>query len=366
MPRSAPTSSDAYGSIAGGSWNCAATAPDSRVNSASPVTAFQGGSGVPALSATSRERLLAWVRSRRVGIPYSASSASATSTRSAFPARSPIPLIVPCTQVAPAWTAAIAAAVPSPKSSWPCQCTGTSRRSSARETRNAAASGVAIPSVSTTTDLGGAGLDRGLVARSKNSRSAREESTPKNATRIPCSVANATALRIRSSIVSRETPRASSLPSEIGLSITEARHAELDEHVDVGLHGAREAPDLGLEPRRRDRLDGLEVVGRDAREAGLDPVDPRRVERLRDLELLVRCQHDADRLLAVTQRRVVEPDGRARLRVERLLVDRPRPDLRSVERHACTTPSGNGESFSAPSAVMRKLSSTRRPPPPSQ
>ena len=34
--------------------------------------------------------------------------------------------------------------------------------------------------------------------------------------------------------------------------------------------------------------------------------------------------------------------------------------------HACTTPSGNGESFSAPASVMRKLSSTRRPPPPSQ
>src|SRR4029078_2271173 len=95
-------------------------------------------------------------------------------------------------------------------------------------------------------------------------------------------------------------------------------------------------------------------------------VDPRRVEGARDLELLLGCEHDADRLLAVTERRVIEADRRARLRVERLLVDRPRPDLCAVERHACTIPSGNGESFSAPSAVMRKLSSTRRPPPPSQ
>ena len=133
-----------------------------------------------------------------------------------------MPFTVPCTQVAPAWTAAIAAAVPSPKSSWPCQCTGTSRRSSARETRNAAASGVAIPSVSTTTASAAPASTAASYARSKNSRSAREESTPKNATRIPCPVANATALRMRSSIVSRETPRASSLPSEIGLSITEA------------------------------------------------------------------------------------------------------------------------------------------------
>jgi len=69
IPRSAPTSSDEYGSIAGGSWNCAATAPDSRVKSASPVTAFHGGSGVPARSATSCETARAWVRSRRVGIP---------------------------------------------------------------------------------------------------------------------------------------------------------------------------------------------------------------------------------------------------------------------------------------------------------
>ena len=86
-------------------------------------------------------------------MPYSASSASATSTRSALPARSPIPLTVPCTQVAPACTAATAAAVASPKSSWPCQWTGTSwsSRSTTSPTRNAAASGVAIPSVSTTT-----------------------------------------------------------------------------------------------------------------------------------------------------------------------------------------------------------------------
>ena len=44
MPRAAPTSSDEYGSIAGGSWNCAATAPDSRVKRFSPVTGFQGAS----------------------------------------------------------------------------------------------------------------------------------------------------------------------------------------------------------------------------------------------------------------------------------------------------------------------------------
>ena len=44
MPRSAPTSSDEYGSIDGGSWNCEATAPDSRRKSVSPVTGFHGSS----------------------------------------------------------------------------------------------------------------------------------------------------------------------------------------------------------------------------------------------------------------------------------------------------------------------------------
>ena len=68
-----------------------------------------------------------------------------------MPARSPIPLTVPCTHVAPAWTAAMAAAVASPKSLWPCQWTGTSSHSTVRPTRYAAASGVATPIVSTAT-----------------------------------------------------------------------------------------------------------------------------------------------------------------------------------------------------------------------
>ena len=55
IPRVEPTSSELYGSIAGGSWNCAATAPDSRVKSASPVTAFHDGAACPARSCTSCE-----------------------------------------------------------------------------------------------------------------------------------------------------------------------------------------------------------------------------------------------------------------------------------------------------------------------
>ena len=126
---------------------------------------------------------------------------------------------------------------------------------------------------------------------------------------MPFSVANETALRIRSSIVSCETPSAASLPSEIGLSITDACDAELDERLHVGLHRAREAPHLGPQPCGDDQLDGAVVVLRDPREPGLDAVDPGRVERARELELLLRPEDDADRLLAVAERRVVQADG---------------------------------------------------------
>ena len=56
---------------------------------------------------------------------------------------------------------------------------------------------------------------------------------------------------------------------------------------------------------------GVPVVLRDAREAGLDPVDAELVEQPRDLELLLRIEDDADGLLAVTERRVVQPDAAA-------------------------------------------------------
>src|SRR5581483_474043 len=92
----------------------------------------------------------------------------------------------------------------------------------------------------------------------------------------------------------------------------------------------------------------------------LDPVDPELVEQPGDLELLLGIEHDADRLLAVAEGRVVEADAAAdAVRV----VQRPGPDLARQQR---TIPSGKDESFSSPSAVTRKLSSTRSPPPPSQ
>src|SRR5262249_27061149 len=128
----------------------------------------------------------------------------------------------------------------------------------------------------------------------------------------------------------------------------------------VGLDRAREPPDLGRETRLANQLDRAPVVGGDAREAGLDPLDTECVEPSCELELIVGAEHDADRLLAVAQRRVVEAD----LGVEPIrVVDAAGPEL---GRHVVTIPSGNDESFSAPSRVIRKLSSTRSPPPPSQ
>ena len=199
---------------------------------------------------------------------------------------------------------------------------------------------------------------RGRRARSRRRRT-RRGCRSRSRTRRRC--------RIRSSIVSRETPSASSLPSEIGLSITDARTPSSTSASTSAWHGAREAPHLGAEPGAGDHLDRAEVVVGDAREARLDPVDARRVERLGDLELLLGREDDADRLLAVAQRRVVEADRDVRLRVERLPVDVAGPDLlRSITRPPSRCRRGTRRASPAPSSVISQLSSRRRPPPPSQ
>jgi len=138
-------------------------------------------------------------------------------------------------------------------------------------------------------------------------------------------------------------------------------NVELGERLEVGGNGAREAPHLGPKARGGDSLDGVPVVLRDAREPRLDSLDAEVVEEAGDLDLLVGVEHDADRLLAVAQGRVVEPDAAADLV---RIVQLTGPD--QVVLHCATTPSGNAESFFAPAAVIRKLSSTRSPPPPSQ
>ena len=84
--------------------------------------------------------------------------------------------------------------------------------------------------------------------------------------------------------------------------------AELDERLHVRVDGAGEAPDLGPQAGVPDQLDRPPIVRRHAREAGLDPLDAELVETARELELVLWRQDDADRLLAVAERRVVEAD----------------------------------------------------------
>ncbi len=142
-----------------------------------------------------------------------------------MPARSPIPLIVPCTHPAPARTAATAAAVASPKSLWPCQCTGISSPTQPRAARtsSAAASGVTAPSVSTIAISRAPAWTASPYTRSRKLRSARVPSTPKKQTVTPLSVACDTAVTTRSISFSRLIPYALSFPSDTGDSITAAR-----------------------------------------------------------------------------------------------------------------------------------------------
>ena len=122
-------------------------------------------------------------------------------------------------------------------------------------------------------------------------------------------------------------------------------HAELDERLEVGGDRAREAPDLGAQAGGGDQLDRAPVVVRDAGEARFDPVDPELVERARDLELLLRVEHDADRLLAVAERRVVQADRAAE--AERVV------ELAGPDQVAHRKSSGKRQSFSGPAAVIR-------------
>ena len=165
---------------------------------------------------------------------------------------------------------------------------------------------------------------------------------------MPSSAANETAARIRSSIVSRETPSAASLPSEIGLSITDACSPS-STSASTSARTAREKPQISASsPASRmseiARASSSDTRGKPASMRST----PAAESAVAISSFLLWREHDSDRLLAVAQRRVVEADGHARLRLERLRVEVAGPDLRAVERHARTIPSGNGDSFSAP------------------
>ena len=191
------------------------------------------------------------------------------------------------------------------------------------------------------------------------------ESTPKKATRIPSPTANETAERIRSSIVCRETPSAASFPSEIGLSITDA-WSPSSTSASTSARTAREKPQISAS-RPASRIS--EMARASSSDTRGNPASmrstPAAASALAIFSFCSGSENNSNSLLAIAQRRVVQADRDARLRLERLRVQVARPDLRAVEGHAWTIPSGNGESFSAPCSVIRKLSSTRSPPPPS-
>src|SRR5262249_27378220 len=73
-----------------------------------------------------------------------------------------------------------------------------------------------------------------------------------------------------------------------------------------------------------DQLDRAPVLCGHAREPTLDPIDAELVEQTSDLELLLRVEDDADGLLPVAERRVVEADVPADAH---LVVQLPGPDL---------------------------------------
>ena len=103
-------------------------------------------------------------------------------------------------------------------------------------------------------------------------------------------------------------------PERLQLQIRDRRfndargHAQLDERLEIGRHSPREAPDLRIQARLENEPERALVVGRDSRKAGLDPLDSEGVEPARDLELLPRVEDNADGLLPVAERRVVEAD----------------------------------------------------------
>ena len=130
---------------------------------------------------------------------------------------------------------------------------------------------------------------------------------------------------------------------------------------------AREKPQISaLSPAPAIRLIARASSSDTRGEAGFDPLDSEPVEQPRDLELLLGVEDDADGLLSVAQRGVVEADRPARLRLERALVEVAEVELVRRNGHTRTMPSGNEQSFSGAPSVISQLSSTRRPPPSSQ
>src|SRR3954451_8547163 len=130
---------------------------------------------------------------------------------------------------------------------------------------------------------------------------------------------------------------------------------ELDERLHVSLDSAREPPDLRGQAGVTYQLDRAPVIGGHAWKAGFDPLDPELVQAACELQLVFRREYDADRLLAVAERCVVEAD----LRVESMAF----VDLAGPERHPETQPLGSDPFGIRPLIGSRPGSSTASPCP---
>ena len=196
---------------------------------------------------------------------------SATSIRLALPPRSPMPLIVPWTQVAPARTAAAAAAVARPKSLWPWKWTGTSGPSHSRVRPDEIGDrlGRGDPDRVHDDRLLGARLDRRLV------RLPEELEVGARAVDAEVGDRDAVLRRERDRVADPFEHRLARHPERGQLRVGDRRldhaglDAELDERLGVGRDRAREAPDLGVEAGAR--RSASPRPSRPARRAGSPP-----------------------------------------------------------------------------------------------
>ena len=251
-----------------------------------------------------------------------------------------MPLIVPWTYAAPARTAATALAVATPKSLWPWKCTGTSGPTQldgrADELRDRLGRGDAER-----VD------DHDLLARRPRPRSsrrggrsrARRASSRRRRTRRGCRCSAANRIALRDPLEHRVARDADRVELQVGDRRLDHREAdaELDERLQVGRHGAREAPDLGAQPGGRDQLDRVPVVV--PRRAGSRPRSGRSRARRAAGRSRASARGRARRRPSARRRGASCRRGR---RARRGDTGRSASRSRSGRRHAVvTTPSGN-------------------------
>ena len=242
-------------------------------------------------------------------------------TRFALPTRSPIPLIVPCTCVAPPSTAVSVFATAQPESSWvwiPSATSGSASRDDRQRDadlrRQRAPVGVAQH------DPLGPRVGRGAQrspAHSRDLRRSRRRSARRRAARA-CRVAirNATDSAIIFRFSSRETLTTFSTCSTEVLPTSVHTGAKDSARIRSPSSCVRRRPRAGASSRTRrsprsrnarsaSSSNSCSSFGFDDGKTRLDHVHAERVERVHDAQLLLRGQAHAAAAHAVAQGRVV-------------------------------------------------------------